>query len=102
MNEIEFRKWLSQKGTTKKVQSDFVSRLKRLERELNQCDIDEQYRIDKCNYLMSLFYRMGNNDSMKQHKNINLPIGKYYMSTYRYALKKYIKYCDETVTLTKQ
>lgn len=97
MNEIEFKIWLSQKGVNKKVQSDCVSRLKRIERELDHCDIDEQYRSDKCECLLSLFVKRGANELMKQYPNANLPIGKYYMSTYRHALKQYIKYCEDTI-----
>ena len=55
MNEVEFRNWLEKRNVKKKVQADYVSRLKRIERELNHCDIDEQYRNDKCEHLMSLF-----------------------------------------------
>ncbi len=95
MNEVEFKNWLSKKGMNKKVQSDCVSRLKRIEKELNHCDIDEQYRSDKCEHLLSLFVKMGVNDSMKQYTEVNFPIGKYYMNTYRHALKQYIKYCED-------
>ena len=102
MNEVEFKNWLSKKGINKKLQSDCVSRLKRIERELNHCDIDEQYRSDKCEHLLSLFVKMGVNDSMKQYPNTNLPIGKYYMSTYRLALKQYIKYCEDVPTSMNQ
>ena len=101
MNEVEFRNWLEKKNIKKKVQGDCVSRLKRIERELNHCDIDEQYRSDKCEYLLKLFLDMGNNDEMKKYPNANLPIGKYYMSTYRHALKQYIQFSDD-VTSNKQ
>lgn len=101
MNEVEFRNWLSKKGYSKKVQSDLVSRIKRIERELNQCDIDEQYRIDRCESLMTLFSKMGNNDEMRQYPNAVFPIGKYHMSTYRYSLKQYVCFCDE-ITLKPQ
>lgn len=99
MNEIGFRNWLIGNGTNRKVAGDTVSRLKRIEREINYCDIDEQYRSDKCVHLMSLFLKLGNNDEMKKYPNANLPIGKYYMSTFRYALKQYVKFCDEETTL---
>lgn len=95
MNEFDFRNWLDKKGINKKLQSDYISRLKRIEKELNYCDIDEHYSIDKCKYLLSLFKKMGNNEEMKKYSNSRLPIGKYYMSTYRYALNKYIKFLDE-------
>lgn len=97
MNEIEFRNWLVENGCTAKVTGDHISRLKRVERELNHCDIDEEYRSDKCNYLISLFDNNGNNEEMNKIKNNSLPIGKYYMSTYRLAIKKYVMFCDEII-----
>jgi len=102
VNEVEFKNWLSQKEVNKKVQSDCISRLRRIEREFNHCDIDEQYRNDKCAYLLSLFVNNGINDAIKEYSNINLPIGKSYMSTYRHALKQYIKYCEEAVISKNQ
>lgn len=98
MNEVEFKNWLIKNGTKSKVASDTVSRLKRIEREIENCDIDEQYRRNKCDYLLKLFLDMGNNDRMKKYPNANFPIGKYYMSTFRYALKQYIQFCDETIS----
>lgn len=97
MNEVEFRNWLSKKGVNKKVQCDCISRLKRIEREINHCDIDEQYRSDKCSELLLLFENNGINDLMEKYPHANFPIGKYYMSTYRLALKKYILFCEETI-----
>lgn len=38
MREIEFRNWLETQGVKAKVQSDCVSRLKRIEREFDNCD----------------------------------------------------------------
>ena len=38
---------------------------------------------------------MGVNESMEQYSNTSLPIGKYYMNTYRHALKQYVKYCED-------
>lgn len=97
MNEVEFRNWLINKGTKTKVAGDTISRLKRIEREIENCDIDEQYRSDKCDFLLSLFLNMGINDNMKKYPTVNLPIGKYYMSTYRHSLKQYIQFCEETL-----
>ena len=98
MNEVEFRNWLIGNGCAPKVAGDHISRIKRIERELNHCDIDEQYRSDKCEYLISLFANNGNNDEMKKIKNTTLPIGKYYMSTYSLAIKKYVMFCDEIIS----
>ena len=97
MKELEFRQWMIQKGIKTKVQSDCISRIKRIEKELNHCDIDEQYRSDKCEFLMSLFVNMGQNDNMKKYPNAKLPIGKYYMSTYRHSIKQYVAFCEETL-----
>lgn len=97
MNEVEFRNWLVNKGTKVKVAGDIISRLKRIERELKNCDIDEQYRSDKCDFLMSLFVNKGLNENMKSFPGVTFPIGKYYMSTYRHSLKLYITFCEETL-----
>ena len=55
MNEMDFRIWLSHQDANKKVVSDIVSRLKRIEREITHCDIDVEYRKDECTSLLSLF-----------------------------------------------
>lgn len=102
MNEVEFHNWMAGKGIKKKVQGDCISRLKRIEKEINRCDMDEQYRNDHCEYLMSLFLHMGENDNMKKYSNANLPIGKYHMSTFRYAVKQYVQFCDETIISENQ
>lgn len=95
MNEVEFRNWLIKKGTKPKVAGDTISRLKRIEREIENCDIDDQYRSDKCEFLMSLFINNGVNNNMKKYSNVNFPIGKYYMSTYRLSLRQYINFCED-------
>lgn len=95
MDEIGFRIWLSKNNVNKKMQSDFISRLKRIEREINCCDIDEQYINDSCEYLMRLFSRMGNNAEMQKLGETNFPIGKYSMNTFRYALKQYVLFSND-------
>lgn len=95
MNEVEFKNWLSNNQVSKKMQSDLVSRLKRIEREISDCDIDEQYRSDKCERLMSLFSNMGKNPQMEEYPNADFPIGKYTMNTFRHAIKYYVNFCDE-------
>ncbi len=96
MNEVEFKNWLVKKDVNKKVQSDIVSRIKKIEKEIENCDIDEQYRSDRCEYLMSLFSNMGMNNEMKKYPFADFPIGKYYMSTFRHAIKHYVRFCDDT------
>lgn len=95
MNEVEFRNWLVHRGTKPKVAGDIVSRLKRIEHEIENCNMDEQYCSDKCEFLMSLFANRGENENMKKYPNAKFPIGKYYMSTYRYSIKQYVTFCEE-------
>lgn len=94
MDEIGFRIWLSKANYNKKVQGDSISRLKRIEREL-EIDLDEQYKKDNMEDIMKAFLNMGNNEQMSKYGNVDFPVGKYYMSTYRYSLKQYIKYKNE-------
>ncbi len=94
MNEIDFRNWLKENGMRSKMQTDCISRLKRIERELDQIDLDEQYLIDKCTYVSSLFDKRGENERMKKFPNVNLPIGKEYISTYKHAIKRYVEFSD--------
>lgn len=101
MNEINFKEWLIEKNVNKKVISDTLSRLRKIEREIENCDIDEQYRSDKCEHLLKLFLNMGINEEMEKYPNANFPIGKYYMSTYRRALRQYIQFLEE-ITLNNQ
>lgn len=98
MNSRKFKSWLIENGSSPKVASDQASRLRRLEKELKECDIDEQYRKDKCKELIELL-------SIRHRKNENniitdtkLPVNKYYMSAYRLALKKYVLFCDEFIS----
>ena len=95
MNEIDFRIWLSQQGVNKKVSRDMVSRLKRIERDINRCDIDIEYRKDECSALLSLFRNKGINEQMNVLKT-SLPVGKYQLSTYKYALQRYILFLQES------
>lgn len=94
MNEIEFKQWLSDNNVNKKVQSDLVSRIKNFERAIKNCDIDEQYRIDKCEYLLSLFKNKGLNDEMQKYIDTGLPVGTYQFSTYKHAINKYISFLE--------
>lgn len=95
MNEIDFRIWLSRQGVNKKVSSDMVSRLKRIAREINRCDIDIEYRKDECGALLSLFRNKGINEQMNVLET-SLPVGKYQLSTYKYALQRYISFLQES------
>ena len=96
MNEIDFRAWLNNEGLSRKVQSDLVSRIKRVERACGNCDIDDEYRKDGCAFLLSVFRNKGINDNMGRFGEPNLPIGKYHLSTYKYAVQKYVIYRNMT------
>lgn len=93
MNEVEFRNWKMQNGCKKKLSSDTISRLKRIEKEL-RCDIDVEFKKDKCQHLISLFGNMGRNAKMEKYGNVNLPIGKYYLATYTSAVRKYVQFLE--------
>ena len=95
MNELDFRLWLNNNGYSKKVQSDTVSRLKKIEREFGFVDIDDEFTKDKCELLLSVFKNKGENEAMKNLTSSSLPIGKYQLSTYKYALNLYLKYLAE-------
>lgn len=45
-----------------------------------------------------MFLNMGINEEMKKYPNANFPIGKYYMSTYRRALRQYIQFLEEVTS----
>lgn len=92
MNEVNFRLWLNDNGYSKKVQSDIVSRLKKIEREFGFIDIDDEYSNDKCEKLLSSFKNKGENEEMKRFNSLSLPIGKYQLSTYKYAVSLYLKF----------
>lgn len=92
MNELEFRIWLDQNNYSKKMQSDIVSRIKKLERANNFTDIEETIKIDNGLYLLSIFRNKGINDDMAKLNASYLPIGKYQLSTYKYAVKLYLKF----------
>lgn len=96
MNQVKFRQWLEEQGVKPKVQTDFISRLKRVEKELNHVDIDEEYDRDNCKNLCAYFEKNGKNKLMDTIKNTTLPIGQYSMSTFRYAIKKYMDFREDS------
>ncbi len=92
MKELDFRKWLSEKGVSKKMQSDFVSRLKRLETKLEIYDIDEEYNKDKCEKLLKYL-----SDGCKESpysKNLELSGTSNQYTVLKYAVKKYISFLE--------
>ena len=94
MRELDFYIWLTSNNTPKKLCCDYISRLKRLEHSLLNCDIDEEYKKDKCISLLDLFDKSGQNEKMTSRHIGNLPIGRYYLATYKYAINKYLKFLN--------
>ena len=92
MRELDFYNWLAANNTPKKLRSDYISRLKRLEHSLIGCDLDEEYNRDACNSLLELFNKSGQNEKMASRHIGNLPIGKYHIATYKYAVNKYLDF----------
>ena len=71
---------------------DTVSRMKTLQRELG-VNLDDEFKKDKCETIMNaLTVNKGDNDIMKKYGDVNLPIGKFTLGTYRYSLKSFIAY----------
>ena len=91
MNEVEFKNYLFNKNIPKKIQSDYTSRLKLVEKELH-IDLDNEYEKDECVYLLSLFRKKGLNRDMEKYDTEKLPIGQYQLSTFRLCIKKYIEF----------
>lgn len=91
MDEFGFKDWLKSCGIKEKVASDYLSRLKRLMREL--CiDLDREYKKDKLYSVISAFNSTKNDRKMQNQSEINLTIKEYYFGTYKLALNKYRKY----------
>ena len=102
MRKEEFREWLTKKGVDKKQIGDCISRLKRIEREFDHCDIDMHFDKDRCEFILSTFSKSGNNESMKKYPNADFPIGKRHLLSYRSALRKYIAFRDESTSSKKK
>ena len=100
MNEIEFRTWLNNEGLSRKVQGDLISRIKKIERVCGNCDIDDEYNRDHCEFILSLFRNKGINADMDRFEKNNFPIGKDYMAAYKYAVQKYVLY-RESISANK-
>lgn len=94
MDEIGFKVWLLRNGYNRKVAGDTISRIRKLEHSAN-CDIDIEYKNDNFAYLLSLFENKGENARMASLVDNELPVGKYYLSTYKYALNIYLRYKNE-------
>jgi len=93
MKEIEFRNWLSNNGISKKMQSDFVSRLKRLETSLEFFDIDEEFKFDNCNRLLK-YLSDGCKQSPYSGKLEYAGTSRQY-TVFKYAVKKYISFLQD-------
>lgn len=91
INEIDFLNWLAKNGVSKKMQSDFRSRIIRFERATD-LSIDEEFHKDKGSFVLSLFDNKGENERMKKINPSDLPIGKYNLATIKLALRKYFDF----------
>lgn len=67
MNEIYFRAFLISKKYSKKLCSDFISRIKRLENSIENCDVDNEYDKDRCKKILSLLENNGDNEELKKY-----------------------------------
>lgn len=101
MNENGFYIYLRNLGMSTKVSRDNISRIKRVEKSIKNCDIDEDYRLDKCESLMNLFNKKIEIEEIKKVLIGRLPIGSYTMNTYKYAIRKYVAFMDESEEISK-
>ncbi|RMA78508.1 hypothetical protein JN00_0338 [Metamycoplasma subdolum] len=92
INEVEFKIYSEKHKVNKKVISDIISRLKKIEKSLENCDLNDEFQKNCCKSLLNLFAKNGNNNEIKKVLIGSLPIGKYSMSTYRHAIKKYVSF----------
>ncbi|MCI6954187.1 MAG: hypothetical protein SOU88_08315 [Candidatus Treponema excrementipullorum] len=93
MKEIEFRDWLLNQGVSKKMQSDFVSRLKRLETNLDFFDIDEEVKFDNCNRLLN--YLSSGCKESPYSKKLELAGSSKQYTVLKYAVKKYLSFLQD-------
>lgn len=95
MNIVEFNNYLLSEGSKKKVASDMISRLKRIDNELilMGTSIDEQYSNDKCSVLIKSLNKKIS-DSEEMLKGSSLPLDKPEIANYKHSLKKYINYLN--------
>ncbi len=94
MNADGYRNWALCNGSKKKVVIDNISRLRRIEQELGNIDLDKEFEKDLCASLTLLFKKTGLNPDMEKYKT-TLPIGKNTLASYKHALITYIKYKKE-------
>lgn len=92
MKELEFRKWLYENEVSKKMQSDFVSRLKRLETKLEIFDLDEEYKYDKCQKLLDYLSNGCKNSPYAKGPFLRGTSNQY--TVLKYAVKKYISFLE--------
>ncbi len=97
MNTAEFSNWLLSNGSSKKIASDIVSRLKRINYELIESipstNIDEQYNIDGCKLLLNSFNRNSSSNRKLLLKS-SLPFNKPEIANYKLSLSRYIKHLN--------
>jgi hypothetical protein len=96
MDNLGFRMWLSEIHIKKKVISDIISRLKHVERELGNMDLDELYDADFFDSLYSLFINQGQKLEYL-YPNAKLPNTKYQLNNYKHAIYRYASYKNTKV-----
>ena len=85
-----------QNGSSPKVATDTISRLKKLDRALIESpissSIDSEFNKDVCEQLLKRFSKSGKNLIMNSFQLYSLPIGKRYIHMYKLSLTKYITF----------
>ena len=91
MNECDFYIYLCRTNLSNKVCKDIISRIKRIENSIIDCDIDDEYDKDKCTYLLSLF----DNKEIKKVLLKPIPLESCAINNFKYAIRKYISFKKE-------
>lgn len=90
MKELDFRNWLNKNNVSKKMQSDFISRIKQIEIKLS--NIDYEYAKDKCSKLLEYFSSGCKNPTYTNSFEFKNTSTQY--SVLKYAIKKYCSFLE--------
>lgn len=87
--------YLLNSGLSIKVSKDIISRINRLEKVIINFDIEQEYLKNECKNILDLLSKNADVHKLKKMLTGKLPIGNYTMNTYKYAIRKYVKFKNQ-------